>query len=122
MLEATMRRLTEPELKMWLAKLSHDYDLNSPLSLAEIATRYHQAARLEFPLGELMNRRIRGFIWAWQMQAGLRTARIQKGDRFNAQGLEGKCVVQTVFSTALLAASDVVVHVDPHGLGAGPPR
>jgi hypothetical protein len=43
-----MRRLTEPELKMWLAKLSHDYALNSPLSSAEIAARYHQAARLEF--------------------------------------------------------------------------
>jgi hypothetical protein len=61
-----------------------------------------QAASVEFPLGELMNRRIAGFVWAWAMQERITTHAIQRGDQFNAQGLEGKARVGTTLSTALL--------------------
>jgi hypothetical protein len=61
-----------------------------------------QAAWVEFPLGELMNPRIAGFVWAWAMQTRIATHAIQRGDQFNAQGLEGKVRVRTSLSTALL--------------------
>jgi hypothetical protein len=64
---------------------------------------------VEFPLGELMNPRIAGFVWAWAMQTRIATHVIQRGDQFNAQGLpigplwgEGKVRVRTSLSTALL--------------------
>jgi hypothetical protein len=68
-----------------------------------------RAAWVEFPLGELMNPHITGFVWAWATLGGITSAPIQSEDRFNAQGLpvgplrgEGKVKVRTTLSTALL--------------------
>ena len=62
---------------------------------------------VEFPLGELMNPAIAGFVWAWAMQKRLVVGSIQEGDQFNAQGLEGKVRVRTTLSTALLVYRDL---------------
>ena len=64
-------------------------------------------AWVEFPLGELMNPAIAGFVWAWAMQKRLVVGSIQEGDQFNAQGLEGKVRVRTTLSTALLVYRDL---------------
>ena len=59
-------------------------------------------ALVEFPLGELTNGRIGGFVWVWGMKGIVQSARIDSGDRFNAQGLEGKCTIPVTLTTALL--------------------
>ncbi len=64
-------------------------------------------AWVEFPLGELTNTAIAGFVWAWAMQRRLIVGPIQEGDQFNAQGLEGKVRVRTTLSTALLVYRDL---------------
>lgn len=61
-------------------------------------------ARLEFPLGELMNPEIRGFVLTWGLQGKVKTAAITRRDKFAAQGIEGKAVIDTTLSGALLAA------------------
>ncbi len=61
-----------------------------------------RAAIVEFPLGELMNPRIAGFVWAWALSGRITTAPIPRGDRFNAQGLEGKARVRTDLTVALM--------------------
>ena len=101
------KQLTEFELLTYIRALEQVYQQHRPFPPDEVLARYHQPARLEFPLGELTNPRITGFLWAWQMQGQLTTARITASDRFNANGLEGKCVVSTLLSTALLAAREL---------------
>lgn len=77
----------------------------SPQTWKRWHTLYGQKpARLEFPLGELMNEQIRGFVWAWGLLGKIETAAITKTDRFAAQGIEGKAVIHTTLSGALLAA------------------
>jgi len=62
-----------------------------------------QEAMIEFPLGELFNPDIAGFLFAWKLQNRIVTVGIEKSDKFNAQGLEGKCQVVTGLIAALLA-------------------
>jgi len=69
-----------------------------------------RAAQVEFPLGELVNPRIAGFVWAWAMLRCITTAPIQSGDHFNAQGLEGKIRVRTTLATALLVYAELPPH------------
>ena len=64
-------------------------------------------ARLEFPLGELMNPKILGCVWAWALTGAVQTDGISKGDGFDAQGIEGKAVIETQIVTALLVARDL---------------
>jgi hypothetical protein len=105
-----MRRLTEFQLITRILSMERVYRQHQPLPPAEVLAPYHRPARLEFPLGELTNPRIAGFLWAWHMQGRLKTARLAASDRFNANGLEGKCVVPTLLSTALLAARELPPH------------
>ena len=65
---------------------------------------------LEFPLGELMNPGIAGFLWAWKLQGKIQTHAIEPGDRFNAQGLEGKVRIRTTLTTALLVYRELPAH------------
>jgi len=62
---------------------------------------------LEFPAGEIMNERIRGFVWAWAMKKEITIAGVTGKDRFAAHGLEGKIQVNTNLITALLAYRDL---------------
>jgi hypothetical protein len=97
-------KLTSFELENLLAEMERDYLHYQSVPPAEVVARYHQPAWLEFPLGELTNPGITGFILAWALQGVIRTTSITARDQFDAQGLEGKCVVETVLSSALLAA------------------
>ena len=88
------------------AKLGDPKNLNDQV----MWSYYHQEAQLEFPLGELSNPNIAGFVWAWKMQARIETTEIAKDDRFNANGLEGKIIIRTTLSTALIAAGELPEH------------
>ncbi len=124
-----LRRLADPQLltaiaRMEAASAAHldgDHGAFDRWLTAEGNGR----ARLEFPLGELLNERIRGFAWAWAADGALQTDGITAGDRFDAQGLEGKAVVEVSLVTALLVARDlpkhrVAVYADA-AAGAGEP-
>jgi len=67
-----------------------------------VYNKYNTPAHLEFPIGEMLNEKIRGFIFAWKLQNCLTIMPIERIDRFNAQGLEGKIRVMTSLITALL--------------------
>ena len=105
-----MRKLTEFQLISRILALERIYQQHHPIPPDEILAPYHRPARLEFPLGELTNPRIAGFLWAWHIQGRLQTTSIAASDHFNAHGLEGKCVVPTQLSTALLAARELPPH------------
>jgi len=90
-----------------------------------LAAEGNAPARLEFPLGELLNERIRGFAWARATDDAVQTDGITRDDRFDVQGLEGKAVVEVSLVTALLVARDlpkhrVAVYADA-AAGAGEP-
>ncbi len=57
-------------------------------------------ARVEMPLGELLNDKIESYVLARQLQAKIRTKELTKADRFNAQGLEGGVAIDTDFLVA----------------------
>lgn len=67
-------------------------------------------AIVEFPCGELFNESIAGFLWAWKMKGIIETCAIEKKDRFNANGLEGKVKVTTTLTVALLVWRDLPEH------------
>lgn len=71
---------------------------------------HDRPAILEFPGGELFCSGIRGFLWAWRLKNALSVGRLQKGDRFDANGLEGKISVETTLATALLAWANLPRH------------
>lgn len=101
-------KLTPFELENLLAQMEWDYQRYKLVLPDEVVARYHQPARLEFPLGEITNPDIAGFILAWALQAAIRTTSIAAKDQFDAQGLEGKCVINTLLSSALLAARELL--------------
>jgi hypothetical protein len=57
-----------------------------------------------------MNPNILGCVWAWSLNGVIQTAGITKGDGFNAQGIEGKAVLEVQLVTALLVARDLPKH------------
>jgi len=65
---------------------------------------------LEFPLGELMNPAIAGFVWAWKMQGRIEVCAIPADAHFNAQGLEGMARVHTDLCVALMVWRDLPAH------------
>jgi len=69
-----------------------------------------RTAIVEFPSGELMNQRIAGFAWAWARKGRVQSERIEAGDHFDANGLEGKCAVQTTLNVALMVFGDLPKH------------
>lgn len=97
-------KLTPFELENLLAEMERDHLHYQPVPPDEVVARYHQPAWLEFPLGEITNPGIAGFVLAWGLQRAIRATSISSRDQFDAQGLEGKCVVETLLSSALLAA------------------
>lgn len=69
---------------------------------------YHKFASIQallsFPTGELMNKKIEGFILGWKLNNRIRLGSpITLSDNFNAQGLEGCVRVETDLINALLA-------------------
>lgn len=102
-----MKRLTEKELIAAIVEMKNTGLANWQAWYDENDTK---PARLEFPSGEIANPGIGGFIWAWRKRGILSPQRIEKRDRFNAQGLEGKIVIRLSFSAALLAAKELPAH------------
>ncbi|MFH1236171.1 MAG: hypothetical protein V1685_04515 [Parcubacteria group bacterium] len=88
--------LSSHVLRSMRTALEDDFDTNYPYLV-------ERPARLEFPLGELTNPAIAGYVWAWQLRRKIQTASITGKEGFLAQGLEGKVCVHTNMVTALLA-------------------
>jgi len=109
-----LRRLAEPELGAAIARMeaASGAHLDGDHGAFDrwLAVEGNAPARLELPLGELLNERIRGFAWAWATDGAVQTDGITTGDRFDAQGLEGKAVVEVSLVTALLVARDLPRH------------
>jgi hypothetical protein len=83
---------------------------NLPLWSAWADSYGDRDAVIEMPTGELMNERIRGFAWAWASKGRIQDAPIEKSDRFNANGLEGKVIVRTTLTVALLVYRELPPH------------
>ena len=69
--------------------------------------QYDRPARLELAGGEIMNPNIDGFVGAWRTSGKLQIAPLTAADRLNANGLEGKVVVSTTLTTALLVEAEL---------------
>ena len=91
-----MKILKEAEIEKIQKELQENFD--------QIYDEYRKInVRLEFPLGEIMNPKIAGFVWVWNLMNKIKIETISKKDRFNAQGLEGKATVETDLVGAVLA-------------------
>lgn len=67
-----------------------------------------EEVELSFPSGELFNKQISGFMWIWAIQNRIKHRfDLIKSDRFSAQGLEGRSLVNVSLITALLAYRDL---------------
>ncbi len=110
-----MRRLTERELQATInrAEAASAAHLDGDRGAFDrwLDREGNRPARLEFPLGELQNEAIRGYVWAWKMRGLIATAGLSKGDGFAAQGLEGKAVIGDLdLVSAVLAARELPLH------------
>jgi len=95
------KRLSREEIKDLIKKM--EAATENLKSWEEFFNKYSQRkALIEFPLGELFNPNIRGYLWAWQMAGKIQTKPITEKDRFKAQGLEGKASIPVDMVTALL--------------------
>ena len=75
------------------------------------SARVHHAAVVEFPLGELTNKAISGFVWVWKTSGTpMTTGPITAKDHFGAQGLEGKVSVNVNLTTAMIVANNLPLH------------
>ena len=106
-----MNRLSHSKVQSLIATMESNAVCGKP-DLWERWANEHgdNPAIVEFPLGELTNPGLAGFVWAWQMKNKIRTSRIEEGDRFNAQGLEGKAIVETTLTVALMVYREIPVY------------
>ena len=80
------------------AQPGSDYPDNLP-------ARFHERTKLEFPTGELARGDLVSFCLAVRCEKrGYRHEPIERRDRFNAQGLEGKIVVEDEYYSLLTLA------------------
>jgi hypothetical protein len=98
-----MKRLSEEELNK-LAKTIEESSYGGLEKFESIAYFYEVKAYIEFPLGEILNPGISGYVPYWYFSGRLKVAPIKgRGEeRFDAQGLEGKAVVKTDLVTAII--------------------
>jgi len=106
-----MKRLSPAQLKIEIAEMIQAADIHRGNS-NYIWDKWYtdkgcQSARIEFPIGELTTSTIAGFVWAWNMKGIVQLSKITSSDRFDAQGLEGKAMIDTDYATALLAAHEL---------------
>jgi len=98
-----MIRMKEPTIQSLLTEMGH-----ASMGGAKTWDQWHakhcwQECILEFPSGELQNEGIAGFVQAWRMQGKVGIVLIEKGDRFSANGLEGKVSVKVSLIVGLMA-------------------
>ena len=88
-----MKRIGDSALRAYRAQI---------LALQDVQALQAREARFEAPLGDWIGR-LAGFALVLRLQGALPApVPIVKGDRFNAQGLEGKIVIQTSLAQAVL--------------------
>ena len=106
-----MKRLSPAQLKNEIAEMTQAADIHRENSNDNwskwYTTKGCRRSRVEFPLGELTTPAIAGFVWAWNMKGIVQLSKITSSDRFDAQGLEGKAMIDTDYATALLAAHEL---------------
>jgi hypothetical protein len=72
------------------------------------STQGSQRATLCMPSGELLNERIRGFVWGWHARNAIEDGhRIPANASLVANGLEGLIKVHTDLNVALIVLDDV---------------
>jgi hypothetical protein len=92
-----MKKLSEQEIKDMLRFLENlTFE-----SFQKLDFLYHKAW-VEFPLGEIFNPRIAVYVTYWHFSGRLKVSPITGKERFDAQGLEGKAVIQTDLLTAIM--------------------
>ena len=69
---------------------------------------YRQKVFLEFPLGEIAKDMLTTITLIGTKKQQYKTLPIEKNDRFNAQGLEGKMQVEKEFFSALMNMRDLL--------------
>lgn len=98
-----MKKLTNIQIE----SLSAEYSLwlnDSIKNNAPMPEKFKQNVEFHFPLGEIIN--LQGFVWVWKMNNQLPSpCAITSKEGFNAQGLEGKMIKETILCDALLYAS-----------------
>lgn len=98
-----MRKLSESKILALIAEMEKAAEGGSKTWDPWCKAHIGREAMIEFPLGELFCEGIAGFLSIWKIQNRIATAKIEKSDRFKAQGLESKCQVITTLVSALLA-------------------
>lgn len=98
-----MPRIPDKEIEQMIKNVEEDFN-------KYYSDYAKQQVLVEFPLGELMNPKIRGYIWAWEMKGLIKPQSITEQDKFNAQGLEGKVSIPTSLFTALLVYRDLPIY------------
>ena len=98
-----MKRMSDKAISKLLIEMG-----NASMGGAKTWDRWHakhcwQECILEFPSGELTNEGIAGFVQVWRMQGKVGIVPIEKGDRFSANGLEGKVSVKVSLIVGLMA-------------------
>jgi len=103
-----MKRLSQDEIEREIAAMRDAADDGPKTWDAWFSRRGMRDVRLEFPTGELTNPAIAGFVAAWRMLGKLQLANLTPRDALDAQGLEGKVVVDRVdLSSALICAEEL---------------
>jgi len=103
-----MKQLTHKQTKAELAKM--EQAANGGPRTWDLWYTSNKAARVYFPLGELTNPAITGFLWAWQMQGKIVVTPSQEMDKItslNMNGLEGLIQVDTDLAVALMVYRDL---------------
>lgn len=80
-LRRLVHKLTPFEVENLLAQMERDYRRYKAVSTDEVIARCHQPARLEFPLDEIPNLGIAGFILAQALQRAIRTTSVTLRNR-----------------------------------------
>jgi len=101
-----MKKLTSKQL----TKLDKAYIEASkqPSTWDPFYEKYMVDATINIPCGEIMNDKISGCVWAWQLKGFLKPLPIVDSDSFDAQGLEGKCTIKSSIFTACLVSRYVL--------------
>lgn len=65
-------------------------------------------ARIELPLGELLNPDLEGFFWGWRMSGGsITTHALPEHHQYAAQGIEGMIRIEWVTLSQALLVADI---------------
>ena len=95
-----MKRLTPESIESYRQEIAKGREIKP-----------ERQAVFQCPLGEWIDT-LQGFAWAYRLKHGInpKVHSIDKFDRFNAQGLEGKISIEVDLTTAIVMASQVEIN------------